>query len=110
MVSFKSDSPITESIKSPSHPEVSVSKKKLYLFQIFHWIPDEVLFLKKLICRKKYLYNKQAALNVIRTSAEKERRYLFFVATSDMQLFDISTNKDREINIRITFKNNKLTR
>ena len=28
----------------------------------------------------------------------------------DTQLFDISTRKTREINIKITFKNNKFTR
>ena len=33
-----------------------------------------------------------------------------FSATPDTQLFEISTNKTREINIKITFKNNIFTR
>ena len=47
---------------------------------------------------------------MIRTSATKEKRYIFSVATSDTQLFDISANKTREISTKITFRNNKFTR
>ena len=35
---------------------------------------------------------------------------MFSVATPDTQLFEISTNKTREISIKITFKNNIFTR
>ena len=61
--------------KAPPYPEFQVSKKNLYLFQIFHcihslWSP----FLKKLKCRKKYLYTQYAALNTISNNATKERR------------------------------------
>ena len=41
MVNFKTNSPIAEPVKLPPHPEVTVSQKNLYLFQIFHC---EVLF------------------------------------------------------------------
>ena len=35
---------------------------------------------------------------------------MFFVAYPDTQLFDISTNKAKEISIKLTLKNNTLTR
>ena len=41
MVNFKTNSLIAKPIKLPAHPEVTVSKKNLYLFQIFYC---EVLF------------------------------------------------------------------
>ena len=41
---------------------------------------------------------------------EKKKIYIFSVATSDTQIFDICTNKTREISLKISFKNNKFTR
>ena len=69
------------------------SSKKLYLFQIFHCILCEVLYLKKLKSRRKYLCSKYAALNIIRTNATKEKRTIFSVAIPDRQLFVIYTKK-----------------
>ena len=64
---FKTNSPIAEQITLPPHPEVTVSKKNLYLLQILHCIPCEVLKWREKIF-------KYTALNIIRTNATKGKR------------------------------------
>ena len=64
---FKTNSLIAEEIKLPPHPEVTVIKKNLYLLQVLHCIPCEVLKWRKKIF-------KYTVLNIIRTNATKERR------------------------------------
>ena len=93
MVSFKTNSLNAEPINT-SDPGVPVSKKKLSLFQYSIVFP-EVLFLEKLKWRKKkYLYNKYAALNITRTNATKGGKY--FVATPGTQLF-LPTKPERKV-------------
>ena len=53
---------------------------------------------------KNYLYNKYTAFHIIKINTTKKRRYIFSVSTLDIQLFDISINKTREISVKITFK------
>ena len=84
---------ILEPKSPPPHVEITVSKKSLYLFQIFHCIPCEVFFVEKLKCKRKYLSDKYAALMLIRSNATGQRRKIFSAATPDTQLFDIYTKK-----------------
>ena len=56
------------------------------------------------------MYYKYAALSITRTNATKDRRYIFSLTTPHTQLFDLPTNKTREVSIKTTFKNNTFTR
>ena len=92
MASFKIILPIDEPMKAHSS-SWSHSKKSLYLIQLLHYIPCDVLFLKKLKCRKKYLYNKYIYFNIIMINGTKEGRKTFSVPTPDRQPFAIYTKK-----------------
>ena len=70
---IKTNLPIAEPIKTAPHPVALVSNKNLSLFQYSIEFPMNT-FLKELKCRKKYLYNKYKALNIIRTNTTKEKR------------------------------------
>ena len=59
---------------------------------------------------RKYLYNEYSDFNIKRNNVTKQRRYMFYVAITDTQLYDTSTNKTTEISIKITFKKMYLQR